>query len=156
MEGSIVRIKLKNFVTYDAVEVRPGPNLNMIIGYEFIYSSKPLMNRPNGTGKSTIVCAIALGLAGRPDVRPSVFFIAHFSYRQVLGRAKHVKDFVKHGCETATIEVEIKKIPRNLVIHRTLNANLNSSSWLLNGKQISEKQIKEAISSLNIQIDNLW
>ena len=47
--GSIVRVKLTNFVTYTAVEFCPGPSLNMIIG-------------PNGTGKSTLVCAICLGL----------------------------------------------------------------------------------------------
>lgn len=53
--GSIVRVNLKNFVTYDSVEFFPGPNLNMIIG-------------PNGTGKSTIVCAIALGLGWNTSV----------------------------------------------------------------------------------------
>jgi chromosome segregation ATPase len=30
-----------------------GPNLNVIVG-------------PNGTGKSTIVCAMVLGLGGKP------------------------------------------------------------------------------------------
>lgn len=47
--GSLVRVKLRNFVTYTSVEFYPGPSLNMIIG-------------PNGTGKSTLVCAICLGL----------------------------------------------------------------------------------------------
>lgn len=55
--GSIVRIKVKNFVTYSQVEVFPGPNLNMVIG-------------PNGTGKSTIVCAVCLGLGWGPQVSP--------------------------------------------------------------------------------------
>lgn len=36
--GSITRIKMKNFLTYDDVEVFPGPRLNLVIG-------------PNGTGK---------------------------------------------------------------------------------------------------------
>ena len=54
--GSIVRIQLKNFVTYDWVEFRPGPYLNMILG-------------PNGTGKSSIACAICLGLNWPPSVR---------------------------------------------------------------------------------------
>lgn len=54
--GSIVRVKLVNFVTYDAVEFFPGPSLNMVIG-------------PNGTGKSTLVCAICLGLGWGPQVR---------------------------------------------------------------------------------------
>lgn len=47
--GSIVRVKLTNFVTYTEAEFKPGPSLNMVIG-------------PNGTGKSTLVCAICLGL----------------------------------------------------------------------------------------------
>ena len=47
--GAIVRVKLRNFVTYNFVEFFPGPNLNMVIG-------------PNGSGKSTLVCAICLGL----------------------------------------------------------------------------------------------
>lgn len=54
--GSIVRVKLANFVTYTSVEFLPGPSLNMVIG-------------PNGTGKSTLVCAICLGLGWGPQVR---------------------------------------------------------------------------------------
>lgn len=55
--GSIVRVKLENFVTYTAVEFSPGPSLNMVIG-------------PNGTGKSTLVCAICLGLGWGAQVFP--------------------------------------------------------------------------------------
>lgn len=40
--------------TYDTCEVHPGPNLNLIVG-------------ANGTGKSSIVCAVCLGLAGKPS-----------------------------------------------------------------------------------------
>lgn len=65
--------------TYDSVEFHPGPNLNVIIG-------------PNGTGKSSIVCAIALGLAAKTAV---------------LARAKDPVDFVRHGCNTAVIELEL-------------------------------------------------
>lgn len=54
--GSIVRIQLENFVTYDWVEFFPGAYLNMILG-------------PNGTGKSSIACAICLGLNFPPSVR---------------------------------------------------------------------------------------
>ena len=54
--GSIVRVKLTNFVTYTSAEFFPGPSLNMVIG-------------PNGTGKSTLVCAICLGLGWGPQVR---------------------------------------------------------------------------------------
>lgn len=54
--GAIVRIKVTNFVTYTSAEFFPGPKLNMVIG-------------PNGTGKSTLVCAICLGLGWGPQVR---------------------------------------------------------------------------------------
>ena len=54
--GAIVRVKLSNFVTYTAVEFFPGPSLNMVIG-------------PNGTGKSTLVCAICIGLGWGPQVK---------------------------------------------------------------------------------------
>lgn len=54
--GAIVRVTLKNFVTYTTAEFLPGPSLNMVIG-------------PNGTGKSTLVCAICLGLGWKTEVR---------------------------------------------------------------------------------------
>jgi len=49
--GSIYRVKMKNFLTYDECEVFPGPKLNVVIG-------------PNGTGKSTMTHAICLACCG--------------------------------------------------------------------------------------------
>lgn len=57
--GAIVRVKLRDFVTYRSAEFFPGPRLNMVIG-------------PNGTGKSTLVCAICLGLGWGPQVCSSM------------------------------------------------------------------------------------
>ena len=62
--GSIVRVKLTDFVTYTAVEFFPGPSLNMVIG-------------PNGTGKSTLVCAICLGLGWGAQVTTCPFLPRH-------------------------------------------------------------------------------
>jgi len=64
--GAIVRVKMLNFVTYTNVEFRPGPSLNMVIG-------------PNGTGKSTLVCAVCLGLGWSPIV--SIFLKLSAVYR---------------------------------------------------------------------------
>ncbi|CAI2185097.1 6636_t:CDS:10, partial [Funneliformis geosporum] len=125
--GSIVRVNLKNFVTYDSVEFYPGPNLNMIIG-------------PNGTGKSTIVCAIALGLGWNTPL---------------LGRAREISEFVKHGQERASIEIELKNKRTNVVIMRIIKKANNTSQWKLNGENVSLKEINNKVNSLNIQVDNL-
>ncbi|KAG0127428.1 hypothetical protein HOY82DRAFT_613600 [Tuber indicum] len=127
--GSIVRIKAENFVTYTAVEFLPGPNLNMVIG-------------PNGTGKSTIVCAICLGLGSSPAN---------------LGRAKEISEFVKHGCDTAVIEIELqgKENERNPVIKRKIGRENNTSTFTLNGSPSTPGKITKLVKSYNIQIDNL-
>ncbi|CAZ79935.1 unnamed protein product [Tuber melanosporum] len=127
--GSIVRIKAENFVTYTAVEFLPGPNLNMVIG-------------PNGTGKSTIVCAICLGLGSSPAN---------------LGRAKEISEFVKHGCDTAVIEIELqgKENERNPIIKRKIGRENNTSTFTLNGSPSTPGKITKLVKSYNIQIDNL-
>ena len=61
------------------MEFVPGPHLNVIIG-------------ANGTGKSSIVCAICLGLGGKTTV---------------LGRQKEIGEFVKHGQQKGSIEIEL-------------------------------------------------
>uniref|UniRef100_A0A7N8XNN3 Structural maintenance of chromosomes protein 5 n=1 Tax=Mastacembelus armatus TaxID=205130 RepID=A0A7N8XNN3_9TELE len=68
--------------TYDYSVVYPGPNLNMIVG-------------ANGTGKSSIVCAICLGLAGKTAI---------------LGRGDKVGLYVKRGCPKGFIEIELSSI----------------------------------------------
>jgi len=54
-----------------------------------------------------------------------------------LGRAKDLSDFVKHGHEKATIEIELKRrgAKQNLVIQRRLLKANNTSTWKLNGKR---------------------
>ncbi|CAG8496460.1 5616_t:CDS:2, partial [Ambispora gerdemannii] len=125
--GSIVRVQLKNFVTYDFVEFFPGPNLNMIVG-------------PNGTGKSTIVCAIALGLGWNTSL---------------LGRAKEISDFIKHGAVIAEIEIELKCPDKNVVINRKIKKEKNSTSWKIDGQKATHREVNKRITELNIQVDNL-
>lgn len=128
--GAIVRVTVENFVTYEKAEFFPGPNLNMVIG-------------PNGTGKSSLVCAICLGLGYSP---------------KHLGRAGSVKEFVKHGKDMATIEIELKKKPQdrsNYVIRVQIKREQNSQKWWLNRKETTHKKIHELTRSLKIQVDNL-
>ncbi|KAK2600911.1 hypothetical protein N8I77_010409 [Diaporthe amygdali] len=128
--GSIVRVKVENFVIYEKAEFLPGPNLNMVIG-------------PNGTGKSSLVCAICLGL-GYPA--------------SVLGRATSFGEFVKHGKEHAIVEVELQKRPEdraNYVIRLIINREDNTRKFTLNGRDATHKQIQHVTRQLRIQIDNL-
>lgn len=128
--GSIVRARFERFVTYDFVEIFPGPFLNVIFG-------------PNGTGKSSIACGIALGLATRP---------------QVLGRAKDPKDYIKTGFDDAVIELELSAADTdntsNLVIRREISKR-GPSRFMLNGKVVAAREVARRCSELRIQIDNL-
>ncbi|RKP15528.1 hypothetical protein ROZALSC1DRAFT_3966, partial [Rozella allomycis CSF55] len=77
-----LKVVMKRFLTYDFAEVYPGPYMNLVIG-------------ANGTGKSTIVCAICLGLGGSPNL---------------LGRSKSTVEFIKHGHTSAHIEIHVKGV----------------------------------------------
>jgi len=128
--GAIRRVKLQNFVTYEHAEFLPGPSLNMVLG-------------PNGTGKSSLVCAICLGL-GYPS--------------KVLGRASAFGEFVKHGKNKAIIEVELQKPPEhteNHVVTLRINREDNSRKFWINRKEATLKQVQKLNQDLRIQIDNL-
>ncbi|XP_039946390.1 structural maintenance of chromosomes protein 5 [Hirundo rustica] len=125
--GSIVRIFMENFLTYTVCEVHPGPNLNVVLG-------------ANGTGKSSIVCAICLGLAGKPSF---------------LGRADKISLFVKQGCMKGIVEIELFNSPDNIIITREIYVVSNASVWFINRKPATLKTVEEQIAALNIQVDNL-
>ena len=129
--GSIVRVKLVNFVTYTNAEFKLGPNLNMIIG-------------PNGTGKSTLVCAICLGLGWKTS---------H------LGRAKDIGEFVKHGAKKAIIEIELAADPsrhdENPVITTKITREGNKTDFYIDGKKTTNKAVLDLARSFSIQVDNL-
>uniref|UniRef100_A0A3P8ULN2 Structural maintenance of chromosomes protein 5 n=1 Tax=Cynoglossus semilaevis TaxID=244447 RepID=A0A3P8ULN2_CYNSE len=127
VDGSIISITMKNFLTYDYSVVNPGTNLNMIVG-------------ANGTGKSSIVCAICLGLAGKTSV---------------LGRGDKVGLYVKRGCKKGFIEIELYKKDGNVVIHREIHVENNRSVWMLNKRHCSQKDVEEEVRTLQIQVSNL-
>ncbi|XP_076377305.1 structural maintenance of chromosomes 5 isoform X3 [Megalopta genalis] len=122
--GLIINISSR---TYSKVAIKPGKYLNVIIG-------------PNGTGKSTIVCAIVLGLAGKPST---------------IGRAVHVADYIKAGCQEAKIEIHLKNGKNSDVIITRLFNMQGKSSWFLDGKQSNIKEVQDLTRSFDIQMDNL-
>mmetsp|Transcript_133196 Transcript_133196/g.230978 ORF Transcript_133196/g.230978 Transcript_133196/m.230978 type:complete len:1084 (-) Transcript_133196:407-3658(-) len=124
--GSIKRITMTNFMSYNYASFCPGPRLNLILA-------------PNGCGKSSIVAAICLGLSGQA---------------KLLGKSNHLKDFVQRGKDTATLEIElfISK-ERTTTIRREIH--LNSSRWFIDGKEKREGDVQTLVDSLNIRLDNL-
>jgi chromosome segregation ATPase len=65
---------------------------------------------------------------------------------------------VKHGCAEAKIEIELAgqpKLPSNPVICRTIKRDGNKSSFTINGKNASSKQVLKFVQSFAIQVDNL-
>ncbi|KAK5707069.1 Structural maintenance of chromosomes protein 5 [Elasticomyces elasticus] len=134
--GYNIRVRLKNFVTYSAAEFHPGPNLNMVIG-------------PNGTGKSTLVCAICLGLGWEP---------------KHLGRQSKEGDFVKNGLLCAEIEIQVAaewaRHAENPAITTIITKKGHRSrgqqvDFLINGKKKSKKAVGDLRRSFSIQVDNL-
>lgn len=94
----------------------------------------------NGTGKSSIVCAICLGLAGKPAF---------------MGRADKVGFFVKRGCSKGMVEIELFRTSGNLIITREIDVAKNQSSWFINKKSTTQKVVEEQVAALNIQVGNL-
>ncbi|KAI8462241.1 MAG: P-loop containing nucleoside triphosphate hydrolase protein [Monoraphidium minutum] len=131
--GAIKRIRVHNFMTYsNTVEIKPGPRLNLVLG-------------PNGTGKSSLVCAICIGLGGRP---------------QLLGRADNLRDFIRRGCDDAWTEITLSGGPgcTDWLVRRDIrivSGHGYSSKWRLNQREVNQSEVQGLVSELNIQFENL-
>uniref|UniRef100_A0A915PDP2 Structural maintenance of chromosomes protein 5 n=1 Tax=Setaria digitata TaxID=48799 RepID=A0A915PDP2_9BILA len=127
-DGSITKIIFENFLTYEYMEMLPGPNLNVIIG-------------PNGAGKSTVICGICLALGGTP---------------KLLGRSDIVAAYVRYGSQKGSVKVFIRDSKRekdrtlSIVIHRSGAA----SDYFVDDKKVVLKHLREIVASYDIQIDN--
>lgn len=130
-DGSIMCIKLKDFMTFEKITISPSSGLNLIIG-------------PNGSGKSTIVCAIGLGLASSPSI---------------LARTSKISGFIRHGCTEATIKILLKG-PRSFWICRRIKDD-NQSVWRIKNENDTRwtnstaQEVMKKVASLHIQLDNL-
>jgi chromosome segregation ATPase len=128
--GSIIRLRMKNFLTYDECEFFTGPRLNIVIG-------------PNGTGKSALTHAICLACCGSTGD---------------VGRSNDLSKFVKHGAEgqESFAEVDILTAERTLVtIRRVINSENKGSKWFVNGRHEKQAEVKKLVSGLSIDVDNL-
>ncbi|GAX85393.1 hypothetical protein CEUSTIGMA_g12809.t1 [Chlamydomonas eustigma] len=151
--GTIKKIRVFDFMTYAGlVAITPGPSLNLILG-------------PNGTGKSSLVCAICVGLGGST---------------KLLGRADNLADYIRRGKKSCWIEITLsggcggnavsgstgsrgRSTSGDQVIRREIksqggrdgHALTYDSSWMLNGRSCIAKDVKDLVLTMNIQFDNL-
>jgi len=126
--ATYLAIKVQNFMTFGSITVKPSPRLNLIIG-------------PNGTGKSSIVCAIGIALAGEP---------------RMLGRAADVRDFVQRGKERGMVHITLRgaRAGECIAVERRMDVQ-NKSEWLLNGMPAKREDVRRVMKDLNIQVENL-
>lgn len=126
--GNIITLRVWNFTTYTYGEFKLSPTLNMIIG-------------PNGTGKSTFVAAVCLGLGGKVD----------------LIKRKSMDSMIKSGQKESTIEITLKNHEDrpNVVIERKFFLKLTKSAWKINGSTSDINEVRLLTKEFNIQLDNL-
>uniref|UniRef100_A0A1I8A1C2 Structural maintenance of chromosomes protein 5 n=1 Tax=Steinernema glaseri TaxID=37863 RepID=A0A1I8A1C2_9BILA len=131
--GSILKVELTNFLTYDHGVYYPSPNLNVIIG-------------SNGTGKSSVLCGICLAVGGKPAL---------------LGRSDRIDDYVKHGKHEGWAEVTIRddseaklKKFRISITKGTGTRGDSTTEYLIDGKKTTHRNLSEIIKRYNIQIEN--
>jgi len=137
--GAIYRVKLHNFMSYtDAEIIDPGPQLNCIIG-------------PNGTGKSSVVCALCVGLGG-----PLKITGRGDQIKACVHGNGHQKDAHGNLIETGFVETELvdgNGAGQNLVVR--LDFDIKSKEvWRLDGSVVTKKEVKRRMEALNIQVDN--
>lgn len=96
---------------------------------------------PNGTGKSTFVAAVCLGLGGKVD----------------LIKRKTMDSMIKSGEKESTIEITLKNEPGlpNRVIERNFFLKLTKSSWKVDGSTSDVNTVRLIVKGFNIQLDNL-
>ncbi|KAI0264050.1 hypothetical protein BGY98DRAFT_1192298 [Russula aff. rugulosa BPL654] len=96
----------------------------------------------NGTGKSSIACAIALGLNWP---------------HSILGRAAELNSFVKIGATDGYIEIELKGKTgkKNLVVRRNLSSTSKGSTYQLSGQAATGREVTQKMNDLNVQVGNL-
>ncbi|KAF7273557.1 hypothetical protein GWI33_013720 [Rhynchophorus ferrugineus] len=138
--GVVNRMVLKNFMCHSLLEV------------DFSTNNKSFVIGNNGSGKSAILTALIIGLGGKATL---------------TNRGNNVKEFVKVGKTSASIEIELYNegpmAYKNNLYGNTItivrNITSTGGSYKIKsarGQIISthSKEVHNITSSLNIQVDN--
>lgn len=65
--------------------------------------------------------------------------------------------FVKHGKEGLESYTEVDLLRQNIIVtvRRTINSDNKGSKWHVDGRKVTEKDVKEIMIELAINVDNL-
>ena len=138
-KGAIYRVKLHNFMSYtDAEIVDPGPQLNCIIG-------------ANGTGKSSIVCALCIGLGGPLKITERGDKISSCVHGG--GASKDAQGNIIDSGYVETELVDGNGPGSNLVVRVDFDMR-DKEIWRLDGSTTTKTEVKKRMAKLNIQVDN--
>ena len=133
--GAIARIRLQLHVARDAESADDGTKLNCIIG-------------PNRTGKSSIVCAMCVGLGGSLGVTERGDKI-----KECVHGSGGAKDERGQPIRSGWVETELYDEPANAVVRVEFDVD-NKQAWTLDGKASTQKAVRARMKELNIQVDN--
>ena len=128
--GSVVKVTLRNFMTYVNETFWPGPNFNVVVG-------------ANGSGKSSIVTALCICLGGDLDF---------------LNRQTDVSSLVNNtsGSSEAQISVELfDPLSDNTLVECSIFNNGRGPIFKVNGKKVSQKELTKLMEQLQIQPGNM-
>ncbi|KAL9685215.1 hypothetical protein QQ045_022663 [Rhodiola kirilowii] len=139
MAGIITRIKVENFMCHGSMQIELGDWVNFITGQ-------------NGSGKSAILTALCVAFGCRA---------------KSTERAATLKDFIKTGCSSASVSVDIKnqgadafkpEIYGDLI---TIERRISGSSSVTilkdhHGKKVTDKKahLYDLIEHFNIDVQN--
>jgi structural maintenance of chromosomes protein 5 len=128
--ASIMKIELTNFMTHQHTVITPSAAVNFILG-------------ANGSGKSSVVCALCLGLGGTPSN---------------MERGGDLKGFVMNGKESAKIKLTLKGRPGDngdWEITRIITRNKSANKWIVNGEETASEDVLDFLrNGMSINMDN--
>ncbi|XP_071724067.1 LOW QUALITY PROTEIN: structural maintenance of chromosomes protein 6B-like [Rutidosis leptorrhynchoides] len=138
--GTIIKIRLENFMCHSNQEVVLGENVNFVTGQ-------------NGSGKSAILTALCVAFGCRAARTQ---------------RASTLKDFIKTGCSYTVVQVDITNEGDDafkpemygdvITIERRITVTSNNTTTLKDshGKKVSNKkgELLELVEHFNIDVEN--
>ena len=127
--GSVVRVTLRNFMTYVNETFWPGPNFNVVVG-------------ANGSGKSSIVTALCICLGGE---------------LKFLNRQSDLSSLVNNSSRSSEAQVEVELFDPNddNIIVQCSIFNDGGTLFKVNGRKVSRKELTTLMEKLQIQPGNM-